>query len=185
VEEDVDRGELPKMFLKARRRIYRSVLIFELKLRAAPERTSPGAYGYRGRFELMLTSYALNEEEVRVLREEIDRENLGEVMAAVGGKVSETLNQLLSRMESLVAEPAKPEAKADDPNPFLALFGLEDRRSESEGESRNDAAQVQWWSIAEDTEVETVVRSQAILEARRRCLDFYGRCKQALKMACC
>jgi hypothetical protein len=183
VEEEVDRGELPKMFLKAKRRAYFAVLVIELKLRAAPERISSGAYGYRGRFELMMTSYGLNPEEMTVLREEIDRESLGEVMASVGGKASETLNQLLSQMESLVAEPAKPEAKTDDPNPFLALFGLEDRRSESEGEHRSDAARGHWWSVKGDTDVESVIRSQAILDARRRCLEFYNRCKAKLGMA--
>jgi len=40
------------MFLKAKRRPYFPVLIIEVKLRAAPERTSPGGHGGRGRFEL-------------------------------------------------------------------------------------------------------------------------------------
>lgn len=184
VEEDVDRGELPKMFLKARRRIYCPVLIIELKIRAAPERTSPGAYGYRGRSELTLTSYALNPQEIMVLREEIDRENLGEVLATVGGKAGETLNQILDRMESWVVEPVKSEAKPDDPNPFLALLGLEDREPRGEKKNANDSPHVQWWAVTTDTDVESVIRSQAILEARRRCQDFYTRCKQRFAMPC-
>ena len=184
VEEDVDRGELPRMFLKAKRRIYCPVLSLELKVRAAPERASPGAYGYRGRFDLTLTSYALNQEEIAVLREQIDRENLDEVMATVAGKATGTLNQLLKQMESFAPEPMKSEAEPDDPNPFLALFGLEDRPSESEAGNSDDTSQVHWWSIAKDTDVEAVVRSQALLDARRRCLEFYNACKAALKMPC-
>ena len=184
VEEDVDRGELPRMFLKAKRRIYCPVLILELKLRAAPERASPGAYGYRGRFDLTLTSYALNQEEIAVLRGEMDREKLDEVIATVAPKASGTLNQLLQQMESFAPAPVKSESEPDDPNPFLALFGLEDRPSESEAGNTGDTAKVHWWSTAKDTDVELVVRSQAILDARRRCLEFYNRCKAALKMPC-
>ena len=182
VEEDVDRGELPRMFLKAKRRIYSPVLILELKLRAAPERASPGAYGYRGRFNLTLTSYALHQEELAVLREQMDRENLHEVVSTVAGKASETLNQLLNQMDSSASAPAKAEAEPDDPNPFLALFGLEERASESEAGNSADSTQVHWWTIAKDTEIEAVVRSQAILDARRRCLEFYNRCKASLGM---
>jgi hypothetical protein len=182
VEEDVDRDELPKLFVKAKRRAYFSVLIIELKLRAAPERSSPGAYGYRGRFELTLTSYALHQEEIMVLQAEIDRENLDDVLATVGGKSSQTLNQILSRLESLVAEPVRAEAPADDPNPFLALLGLQDRETEREKEKGENAAQPHWWSTAKDTDVEAVVRSQAILDARRRCLEFYNLCKAKLRM---
>lgn len=138
---------------------------------------------WRGRFELTLTSYALNQEEITLLRQELDRENLGEVLATVGGKASETLNQLLNEMESFVTEPVQTESKPDDPNPFLALFGWEDREPEREKKDATDTAHVPWWSVGEDTDVEAVIRSQAILNARRRCLDFYDRCKAALGMA--
>jgi hypothetical protein len=183
VDEDVDRDQLPRMFLKAKRRTYCPVLIIELKLRAAPERASPGAYAYRGRFELTLTSYALNQEEIRALREEMDRENLGEVLATVGGKPGETLNQLLRQMESFVTEPVKAKAEPDDPNPFLALFGLEEGDRGRDSSNRNQPAGPYWWSVKGDTDVEVVIRSQAILDARRRCMEFYNCCKAALGMA--
>ena len=85
VNEDVDRGDLPRFFLQARRRDLFSVLILELKFRAAPERTAGGAYGYRGRFELTLTSYALNADELAALRRELDRDNLDTTLRALGG----------------------------------------------------------------------------------------------------
>ena len=184
VAEDVDRGELPKMFLKAKRRTYFSVLILELRLCAAPERTSPGAYGYRGRFELTLTSYALNQEELTVLRQEIDRENLGELVRTVAGNSTGTLNEIMKQVETLLPERVKAEAKPDDPNPFLALFGLEDRGPEREKDHGNLSATVPWWSVTPDTDVEAVIRSQAVLDARRWCLEFHNRCKLALKMPC-
>jgi hypothetical protein len=183
VAEDVDQGELPRMVLKTRRRVYCPVLIVEFRLRVAPERTSPGSYGYRGRFELTLTSYALNHEEIMVLRREFDRENLGEVTATVGGKAGEALQRILNEMEGVTARAAKTEAKPDDPNPFLALLGLANNQPEPEGERGTGSDQPAWWSVNADSDIEAVIRSQAILDARRRCLEFYDRCKARLGMA--
>jgi len=101
----------------------------------------------------------------------------------VGGKVSQTLNEILGQIESLVAEPVKAEVEPDDPNPFLALFGLEDRQPEKQRNAAGRTTQVSWWSVKADTDVELVIRSLAILDARRRCLEFYNRCKVRLGMA--
>lgn len=183
VAEDVDQGELPKMFLKARRRTYCPILIIEWKLRAAPERVSSGAHAYRGRFELTLTSCALNEDELTVLREEIDQDNLGEVLGAVSGKKGMALNELLRQIEALVAVPPKHDSKPDDPNPFTALFGWGEtfgqQASDDAGTHGNHAR-----PIRRDSDIEQVIRSQVLLDARRRCREFYNRCKLALKMAC-
>jgi UDP:flavonoid glycosyltransferase YjiC (YdhE family) len=78
--------------------------------------------------------------------------------------------------------PIRPEAPVDDPNPFLALFGFEDRQSAREMRATSRTTQVFWWAVKADTDVEAVVRSQAILDARRRCLEFYNRSKTRLRM---
>lgn len=179
VAEDVDRGELPKLFLKARRRDLFSVLIVELKLRAVPERTSPGAYGYRGRFDLTLTSYALNADELAVLRRELDRDNLDELVHSLGEGSSRVLNELIKQIDELVTEPKQPAPAATDPNPFFALFDFSEWFGGDEKKSENESAVSVLWP---DSEIEAVIRSQAILEARRRCQEVYHRCKQALKM---
>ena len=118
-----------------------------------------------------------------MLREEIDRDNLGEILRAVSGKKGTALSELVSQIEGLVIEPSKPDSRPDDPNPFLALFGWEDRKPDNARKNGNDTTHLPWWSVGKDTDVEAVIRSQAILEARRRCLEFYGRCKVALRMA--
>ena len=94
VNEDVDRGDLPRFFLQATPRGLFSVLILEFKFRAAPERTAGGAYGYRGRFELTLTSYALNADELAALRRELDRDNLDTTLRALGGDSGKAIGSL-------------------------------------------------------------------------------------------
>lgn len=184
VEEDVDAGTLPKFVLKTPRRPCNPMLVIELKIRAAPERTPGRAYGYRGRLELRLTSYALSQQELAVLRQEVERDDWREVIGAVAGNAAGTLSDIVDEIEDLVSPRAKEEPKPEDTNPFTALFGFSkgkpSRALDSEGISMNANPRL----IRSDSDVEKVIRSQAILNARRRCLDFYTRCKQALKMAC-
>ena len=158
-----------------------SVLILEFKFRAAPERTAGGAYGYRGRFELTLTSYALNADELAALRRELDRDNLDTTLRALGGDSGKAIAELVKQVETLVAGPVKEkEPEPDDPNPFTSLFafkktfGSENQKIEAGGETLGP--------VVGDSEIEQVIRSQAILDARRRCLQLYNRCKSALKM---
>ena len=181
IDEDVDRGDLPRFILKAGPRILFSVLILELKFRAAPERTAGGAYGYRGRFELTLTSYALNADDLAALRRELDRDNLDTTMRALGGDSGKAIAELVRQVETLVAGPVKEkEPEPDDPNPFTSLFafkktfGGENKKIETGGETLEP--------VVGDSEIEQVIRSQAILDARRRCLQLYNRCKSILKM---
>jgi hypothetical protein len=177
----VDRGDLPHFILKAKPHALFSVLILEFKFRAAPERTAGGAYGYRGRFELTMTSYALNAGELLALRRELDRDNLDTTMQALGGDTGNVIAELVKQVETLVAEPVKEtEPEPDDPNPFTSLFafkqtfGSEKQKIESNGETLE--------AVVPDSEIEQVIRSQAILDARRRCLRLYNRCKLVLKM---
>ena len=181
VNEDVDRGDLPRFILEAGPRGLFSVLILELKFRAAPERTAGGAYGYRGRFELTMTSYALNADELAALRRELDRDNLDTTLRALGGDSGKVIAELVKQVETLVAGPVKEKVlEPDDPNPFTSLFafkktfGDKNKGIETGGETLEPPVR--------DSEIEQVIRSQAILDARRRCLQFYNRCKSALKM---
>ncbi len=181
VNEDVDRGDLPRFFLQAKRRALLSVLILELKFRAAPERTAGGAYGYRGRFELTMTSYALNADEVVALRRQLDRDNLDTTLRALGGDSGKVITELVQHVETLVARPVKEkEPEPDDPNPFTSLLAFK-KTFESESKKIETGSET-LEPVVRDSEIEQVIRSQAILDARRRCLQLYNRCKSALKM---
>jgi hypothetical protein len=182
VEEDVAWGVLPKVFLKVNRRKYFPTLVIEIKMRAAPELVSRGAYAYRGQMEIILTSYALNEQELSVVRGEIERDDLREVVGLVVGKKAGSLSDILNKLEALLAEPEASEPEPDDPNPFTALFdfkGTFREKNAAEGERQlGTIAQ----PIRADSDFEKVIRSQAILDARRRCSEFYEQIKRRLQM---
>jgi hypothetical protein len=128
-----------------------------------------------------LTSYALNAEELTALWRGLERDNFDATLRALGGDSVKAIAELVRQVETLVAEPVKAkEAEPDDPNPFTSLFafkkafGSENKKIEINGKT--------FEPVVGDSEIEQVIRSQATLDARRRCLQFYNRCKSALKM---
>lgn len=180
-QEDVDLGLLPKAVLRSHRRGYYSVLLVEINFRGIPERLKQGGYLYRGRTELRITSLALNEDEVRVLRELVERDNLGDLLRAVTEETDAELERLQAELNRVLEgkEASAPTpAVADDPNPFTALFSF--FRSSPRPEPTSGAGDLQ-----PDSDIEQVFRNQAILRAHRLGRTLYDRIKAAKGMAFC
>lgn len=178
LEDDVAEGELPSTFLNNKKlRKYTPIAVIEFKFRSVPDRTGQagGGYTFRGKVEVTFTSFALNDEEIKVLKEEIAKDDFGDVFKLMEGMTDESLGQLRADLERLLGggvigeEEKEEEVKNVDINPFSALFsGLGDlfkKKEEKKGEG-----------IAKDSDYEKVLRSQAILKARidmRKLYDTY------------
>ena len=178
-EDDVNTGDLPPMFKKIKGRKYKTVLIVELKFRSAPERNQQG-YGFRGKVEIGFTSYSLNDDELRVLREEIEKDDLGDTLKLIEGATDESLSKIQEEIDSFLNEGKKKDAengqKSSNENPFSALFSMFKSKKEDKkpGEKSN--------KIAPDSSMEKVLRSQAIIKAREQCAKIYGLYKSAHNM---
>ena len=106
---------------------------------------------------------------------------MDEVLRSLGEGSLNALTDLVKKVDALVAEPKEPDPVAPDSNPFLSLFdfaGWSDDGGNLPTTSQSVGA------LRADSEIEAVIRSQAILEARRCCQEFYDGCKRALKMPC-
>jgi hypothetical protein len=184
LEPMVEMGELPKMLLNPKHRRSQPVLIVEIKFRAIPERTKIGAYAYRGRAELRFTSYALNEDELTVIRRELQRSEWGEVLGMMETNLSGNLNALLNDLDELLVEPKQEHTATDksesfaETNPFTALFDFSEWFSRKETNTEAELIE----PIKPDTEAEAVIRSVNLLEARQRCLEIYSRNKEVFRM---
>jgi hypothetical protein len=73
------------------------ILVIELKIHAALERTPSRACAWRGRTVVVLTSYAPNEQELAIVREEIERDALREVIGVVAGSAAEALSEIVEK----------------------------------------------------------------------------------------
>lgn len=179
----VEAGDLPKLLLHPKHRRSQPMLIVEIKFRAIPERTKSGAYAYRGRAELRFTSYALNEDELTILRRELNRSEWGEVLGMLETNLSGSLKALLNDLDELLVEPKEvhltPKSeKSPDPNPFTALFDFSDWFTRRDGKAIAQIIE----PLKPDTEPEAVIRSLSLLAARQRCLEIYNRSKETFKL---
>ncbi|HOW67437.1 MAG TPA: hypothetical protein P5186_27200 [Candidatus Paceibacterota bacterium] len=186
VADDIAAGILPKSIGKTKHREYSPILIVEMNFRGVPEKSRQGGFVYRGRSDLKFTSYALNTDEITVLKELIEKDELGDLWRTLFGGIDDTIDQLQKDIEELTEEipkgepvvAGKAETKTEDVNPFAALWSFFFPRSAS-SEFDPDTAHM----IRPDSSVEKVLRNQAILRARQECREIYTLFKQAHGMA--
>ncbi len=177
--DDVRKGDLPELFKNAKIRKYPPIIIVELKFRSIPERAGQQGYGFRGRFEAVFTSYALNQDELEILKKEIEKDNLGDVLKLIEGSTSESLAYIRDEIDLFLEENEVKEKKKvneEDTNPFSALFSI--FKKERSKEEKKDLSA----GIPADSEMEKVVRNQAILKARKECRKIYDLYKKAHNM---
>lgn len=103
----------------------------------------------------------------------------------MAGNAAGAWSEIVEEIEGLIPGPPKEEQEPEDTNPLIALFEFGRAKATSVADRERDSTNPFPRAIRGDSDIQLVIRSQAILEARRRRLDFYGRCKQALRMACC
>ncbi len=175
-EDDIDKGILPKSYKKISDKTYSPIIIVEFRYRSVPERANQGGYGFRGRAELEFTSYALNDKEIEVLKKELEKDDVGDLMKMIEGSTTESLEQIQVDLDEFLDEnkDKKEEKKenSEDINPFSALFsGFKREKKKESGDG-----------LSKDSDPEKVLRSQTIISARELCRRLYNAYKDANEM---
>ena len=175
IKQDIDKGELPKEFDKIKARKYSPVALIEFRFRSIPERSDQrGGYSFRGKVEVMFTSFALNEDELKVLRDEIGKSDFADVYELIEGATEKSFGELEKDIDDLLGEKKKDEKKKineEDANPFSSLFSF---FKKEDNEEKKDFSK----GIPKDNYYEQVFRSQAILSARTMCRKVYDNYKK-------
>ncbi len=179
LEERVQRGELPRMFLRTRNRVAKPVVVVEFNLRMAPKAVERGSFVYRGRAGITLSSYALTDEELTILMREIARDELHDLVGAVESRMAENVDGVLSAINEALGTDQKhaKTSNESDTNPFSALFSL-------------IQSFIRWLAGGgakatrgpkPDSDVERVIRSESILLARYTCRALYDAFKRMIR----
>ncbi len=146
IKEAALEGSLPKEFtsekflknLEKNGRTYYSVLLVDFKFRGIPQRVAQQShFAFGGRAEITFRGYALNDDELAKLYEELDKSDLESVLGLVEGVSGDSLKQMQEEidffLEGMKPEEEKIEKKsADTSNPFLALVGYYDKEKKTE-----------------------------------------------------
>lgn len=180
-EGEIARGILPKIYKKIKTRKYYQVLIIDFNFRSIPEKVGQN-YGFRGKVDLVFTSYGLNEDELKILKQEITKDDVDDVFKLITGATEASLGSLKDDIDELLGEKTKEEEKKEekkDINPFSALFsGFGNLFSLNKKEEKVDLSK----GIPKDSDFEVPVRSITIIESRKRCNKMYGLYKKANEM---
>lgn len=192
--DDVRDGLLPDTFKNVKTREYKKVLIVELDFRSIPQRVSQrGDWAFGGKVDIKFTSYALNNEELDILKKELGKDDLNLVMQLIEGATKESLDLIEKDIDEILnedeegnkkpkEEKKKEEYKSEDTNPFSALFKpLFDsfKPKSKEAPKTKDPSK----GILPDTEYEKVARSQAAIGARETCFTVFDVYKKSHGMA--
>ena len=124
------------------------------------------------------TSFALNDDELAVLKQQLEEDDFGEVYRFIEGATEQSLGEIRADLDELLGEGSgmivkKNEKKSEDTNPFTALFSFLIPKEEKKDFSMG---------IKKDSNYEKVVRSQAILLARFLCRKLYDDYKKSIGM---
>ena len=191
IKDDVDAGLLPDLFKKIKfDRKYNKVLILELSFRGIPQRISQrGDWSFGGKTEVKFTSYALNEQELKVLKDELEKDDLNSVLKLVQGVTDDSLKQIEKEIRALTEGKEESEIEEEDKKKkeedekrkkgsgddfglkaFFSAFRIKKKDKEKADLTKG---------VDPDNEYEKVVRSQTALSARESCFTIFDTYKKA------
>ncbi|MEK6927805.1 MAG: hypothetical protein AABX11_05220 [Nanoarchaeota archaeon] len=181
-KEDIDKAELPGYFKNIKKKFF-AILVTELKFRSLPERAGQG-YSFKVRAEVTFTSYGLSEDELKVLKKELDNDDINDSLKLMEGATTESLdllqNEINEYLDEKTDEQKKEEKKNEDVNPFTSLFAI--FKSSSSDKKKDETKKDGKIELKSDSDDEKVLRSQAIIDARKRCYRVYDLYKKTHKM---
>ncbi|MBA7605867.1 hypothetical protein ES703_13002 [subsurface metagenome] len=147
VRDSALEGKLPadfakERFLKSLKREYYSCILVDFKFRGIPQRISSNQphYVFGGKAEVTFRAYSLNDDELEEINKELEKSDIGDVLRLIEGTTTESLEQLQDEINFFLEEKSEEETKSkfrDESNPFLALIGHYEKKSEAPKESKS------------------------------------------------
>ncbi|MFC1682252.1 hypothetical protein ACFL0X_01380 [Nanoarchaeota archaeon] len=126
VPESAIGGELPSHLssYKENKRKYYNCILVDFSFRGIPQKAGQH-YVFGGRAEVKFKGYALNEDELKKLDQELDKSDIGDILTLIEGTTTESLEQIQEDINLFLEEKDKDEKKKpkDNSNPFLAIIG--------------------------------------------------------------
>jgi len=182
VEEKAIDKDLPYEFKKMKLRKYNSVVFVDFNFRGIPNRLPQGGhYVFGGRAEVTFKAYALNNEELELLKHKLGENDLNDSLKLVEGMTEESIKQIQVDINEFLEDKEKEKKKeeSEDINPFSALFSF--FKSEKKKEDKKEGKVSD--KIKPDSYAELYVRNFAEADAINRCYAIFDVYKKAHDMA--
>ena len=148
IKDSALEGSLPSDFAKSsfqklfKRKFYSCVLV-DFKFRGIPQRAAGVShYVFGGKVEVTFRGYALSDDEIAKIYQELDKSDLEDMLGLAEGATEESLGQMTAEIEEFLSEKDTKEDKnkTEGSNPFLALIGYYDRAPKEEKKEKKQEA---------------------------------------------
>jgi hypothetical protein len=141
LKSQVEGQKLPRSFINYKpKREYFGINVVSLVFRGIPQKVTQQAYGFGGRVEITFDSYALNEDEVALLKRTLEKDDVESAIKFSYEATEESLNQLKEDIDRFTKDDEskkeeKKENKIEDPfTAFVSIFRDAFKKKEKKGE---------------------------------------------------
>ncbi len=178
-EEAIETKNVPANLGKIKfKRKYYTCLLLDFSFRGIPGKAGQH-FVFGGRVDVSFKAYALNDEELKMLNQELTKSDFEEALKLAQGVTDESLGQLKEELDHFLEDYSKDKEneKKKDTNPFAALFGKYEKKEEKKKEEKKIS------KIKPDNYYEKIVREIAKHNAEVICFDIFDIYKKAHGMA--
>jgi len=196
-KKEIDKS--PEKFKEYKlKRKYHPLIVIDLKYRGHVSQrvTQKGDFGFAmgGRIDMTFDAYSLNEEELKLVEDELKNEDVAESMTLVGDVAGEALDSLKEDLDYFLKdhkeddkkkteEEKKRKKSENDINPFAALFGSKGIFSKKREKKEKKKVIESIKDVKADNFVEKTVRANAAQEAVGGLYAVYDIYKKSHQMA--
>jgi hypothetical protein len=111
------------------KRKYYSCNIISFVFRGFPQKVTQQHYGFGGRVDMVFDCYALNEDELKLVEKELEKQDIEQGLSFIQKATDKSLEELKQDIEHFLNDKPATEEKnqkenKEDINPFSALFGF-------------------------------------------------------------
>ncbi|MEX0933009.1 MAG: hypothetical protein WDZ77_02845 [Candidatus Pacearchaeota archaeon] len=175
VEKASVEGIIPEDLKKLKmERTYFSCVLIDFNFRGIPQRVGQQShYAFGGRAEITFNAYALNEDEIAKVNEELAKADVEDVLGLIEGGTTDSLDILQKEIDSFLEEEdfEDSEEKSSGLNPFSALFGFYNKKPKEEKEKKTEKGPIK--VKPEDWIEKTHLRPLAEVGAKEDVFDLF------------
>ncbi|MDP3027684.1 MAG: hypothetical protein Q8N63_08315, partial [Nanoarchaeota archaeon] len=179
--------DLPADFKRIKKlRNYNSVVFIDFNFRGIPGRSQYGERLFTGRVEVTFKSYALNDDEINLLKDKLENNDLKDSLKLIEGMTEESLAQIEVDIEEFLGKEEKEEKKEEDEdiNPFSALFSFfKPEKKDKKEKEKESIEKLKQKGVPKDTYPERYIRNFAEAKAIDSAYAIFDVYKKAHDMA--
>jgi len=180
--------EFEKLQDKGKIRKYYSIILVDFLFTGIPNKVGQ-QFVFGGRADMTFKTYALNEDELELLKYKLEKENMAEALNLIEGMTKDSIEALQLDIDEFLGDKEEVKKESPNTNPFSALFSvfkskkkMKKTKEEEEKAYEEKMKKFEEKGIKKDTYAESYVRNFAIATAMDKGFNIYDTLKKAYGM---